>query len=231
MNSTFIHRGYSSAREKRPRSVDKIFAGGWKGRILAVLYFPLCLHSLSLFPRYPFRFHVSPLSSFFPKCSQSPSLGILFPDFSSSPPVCPEELPVSDTRLLFNYYSSSLFSLTFLRINDDLLDCNPWKESEREERSEGAACVETRCRLLSFSMELQYPRPRRKSRESFDKGKVKKRSTTMNLRIRGGKNSKGFITRFVARELMPFRFIVVWMRLWCLFRIYRIHVWVYFRGY
>lgn len=81
--------------------------------------------SLSLFPRYPFRFHVSPLSSFFPKCSQSPSLGILFPDFSSSPPVCPEELPVSDTRLLFNYYSSSLFSLTFLRINDDLLDCNP----------------------------------------------------------------------------------------------------------
>lgn len=96
----------------------------------------------------------------------------------SSARVCPDELPVSDTRLLFNYYSSSLFSLTFLRINDDLLDCNPWKESERE-----AACVETPCRLLPSSMELQYPRPRRKSRESFDKGKVKKTSsTTMNLK-------------------------------------------------
>lgn len=183
MNSTFIHciedirrrRGEKRAAVCRQniRWMDE------RGEPRILLYFSASVLSLSFLVilsastslHYPlFSLNVrNPRRSVF--CS--PRL-FLF----SSARVCPDELPVSDTRLLFNYYSSSLFSLTFLRINDDLLDCNPWKESERE-----AACVETPCRLLPSSMELQYPRPRRKSRESFDKGKVKKTSsTTMNLK-------------------------------------------------
>lgn len=84
MNSTFIHciedirrrRGEKRAAVCRQniRWMDE------RGEPRILLYFSASVLSLSLFPRYPFRFHVSPLSSFFPKCSQSPSLGILFPE-------------------------------------------------------------------------------------------------------------------------------------------------------
>lgn len=83
MNSTFIHCIEDIRRrrgEKRAAVCRQNIRRWMKGESRGFSFISPPPFSLSLFPRYPFRFHVSPLSSFFSKCSQSPSLGILFPE-------------------------------------------------------------------------------------------------------------------------------------------------------
>lgn len=86
-------------------------------------------------------------------------------------------------------------------------------EERREREGGGAACVETRV-ALSSSMESCNILGQGENLKVSIKREVKKRSATMKLSRGGegreggggrGRGSKGFIMRFVARELMPFR--------------------------
>lgn len=177
---------FAASRKKRRADivavVDKIFAR-IKGepRILETrrpLFFSVAFF---LFPRYPASRLFIIL--FFSKCSPVPWLGILFRLLSrlflrlSSLclflSVWPEKLPVSDTRLRFNY-SSNFFSLTFLQINDDLLDCSDEKNRRAKGKQErGWVRVGRFCpvsRVLVFD-EATMPETKRKS-ESFNNVKT-----------------------------------------------------------
>ena len=169
-------------REKRSgyrRGRRQNICHGWKGNEgfsrLGVLYFffprvVLLLVSLSfslsiILPFSPCTrtrwYSLSPFPSTFPSLLLPLSLSLSL-SRSLFLSVWLEKLPVSDTRLRFNY-SSNLFPLAFLRINDDLLlDCNHEKNQREAEWEVEGGCVGRFCPVFPFSTAGYNPLRRRR---------------------------------------------------------------------